>query len=93
MTEGGDERTHDVAEQESGLASGTNETSFQIGGALGVALLTSIAVSWTAHVQTFPHVSRGLALTEGFRAAFAAAAAVGLAGLLAGLLLLRQPRR
>jgi EmrB/QacA subfamily drug resistance transporter len=82
-----------VAEQESGLASGMNETSFQIGGALGVALLTSIAVSWTAHVQTFPHVSHGLALTEGFRAAFAAAAAVALAGLLTGLLLLRQPPR
>jgi EmrB/QacA subfamily drug resistance transporter len=72
-----------VAEDESGLASGLNNSAFQIGGALGAAIVTSVAVS---HADgTSP-----TALTDGFQAAFAAAAilaAIGIAaalGLLAG---------
>jgi hypothetical protein len=33
-----------VAERESGLASGLNTTALQIGGALGVAIVTTVAV-------------------------------------------------
>ena len=34
-----------VAEEESGLASGLSNTAFQIGAALGVAIVTTVAVS------------------------------------------------
>jgi EmrB/QacA subfamily drug resistance transporter len=71
-----------VAETEAGLASGLNNASFQIGGAVGVAILSSVAVS---HAHGADPLA---ALTNGYRAAFAAAivvAAVGMVG--AGLLL------
>jgi EmrB/QacA subfamily drug resistance transporter len=71
-----------VAESEAGLASGLNNASFQIGGAVGVAVLSTVAVSGANGTDSLA------ALTNGYRSAFAVAivfAAVGLA--VAGLLL------
>ncbi|HEU4948541.1 MAG TPA: MFS transporter [Kribbella sp.] len=70
-----------VAEHDSGVASGVQNASFQIGGALGIAVLSAVAVGNTA--GTSPE-----ALTAGYRVAFAscwAFVAVGLVG--TGLLL------
>jgi EmrB/QacA subfamily drug resistance transporter len=74
-----------VAEADAGLASGLNNASFQIGGAVGVAVLSSVAVSHT-------HGSDPVAaLTNGYQAAFTAAIAAAVLGLLvAGLLLARR---
>src|SRR5499426_1002067 len=41
-----------VSERESGLASGLSNTSFQVGAALGVAIVTTVAVSRTEDVMT-----------------------------------------
>jgi EmrB/QacA subfamily drug resistance transporter len=73
-----------VKDAEAGLASGLFNTSQQIGGALGIAALSSIATSTTSN-----EVSSGtvlsLALTDGFREAFIGGAAVALAGILVAL--------
>src|SRR6476620_9668171 len=59
--------------QEAGLASGLINTSQQIGGAVGIAILTSSAVSHTD--DAFPSgASQPVALTDGFTAAFWAGA-------------------
>ncbi len=74
----------DVAERESGLASGINTAAFQIGGALGVAVVSSVAVSYTVGSGRLD------ALTEGFQSAFGAAAMFAILGLLAALVLLKR---
>jgi predicted MFS family arabinose efflux permease len=76
-----------VREQESGLASALNNAAFQIGGALGAAIVTTVVVS-----EASGHSASGL--TEGFQSAFAAAATfAGLGFLLAIALLRRQGKR
>jgi EmrB/QacA subfamily drug resistance transporter len=75
-----------VAETEAGLASGLNNASFQIGGAVGVAILSTAAVSGA-------HGSEPLAaLTEGYQSAFAVAIAVAALGMVAASLLLGGAR-
>jgi EmrB/QacA subfamily drug resistance transporter len=73
-----------VAERESGLASALNNAAFQIGGALGSAVVTTVAVSQAEGPDPLS------ALTEGFQAAFAAAVAFPLIGLLCAVVLLRR---
>jgi hypothetical protein len=71
------------------LASGLNNASFQIGGAVGVAILSSVAVSGAHGADSLT------ALTSGYQSAFAAAIAVAAFGVLAASLLLgrsREPR-
>jgi EmrB/QacA subfamily drug resistance transporter len=75
-----------VAEQESGIASGLNNAAFQIGGALGAAVVTSVAVSNASGPDPLS------ALTEGFQAAFLAAAMFSALGLLCAIVLLRRLR-
>jgi EmrB/QacA subfamily drug resistance transporter len=59
----------DVAPEESGLASGIVNTSFMMGGALGLAILASVAASRTeALAATHGHLA---ALTGGYHVAFA----------------------
>ena len=71
-----------VPEEEAGLASGLNNTSFQIGGALGVAILSSVAVSEAQGADPLA------ALTNGYQAAFATAIAFAALGLLVAIVLL-----
>jgi EmrB/QacA subfamily drug resistance transporter len=79
----------DVAERESGLAAGLVDSSFNIGGALGLAILSTVAVARTDAVAGPASPDPGLqALTEGFQAAFLVAVGFGLLGLLAALVLL-----
>jgi MFS family permease len=69
----------DVEDREYGLASGLVNTSQQIGGALGLAILSTIATSRINHLMATHH-SMNEALTLGFHVAFYAAAGfVGLA--------------
>ena len=74
---------------EAGLASGLINTSQQIGGAVGIAILSTIATSTTSD-----EIASGTpvpsALTEGFRHAFWAGAAIAFAGVLVSLFLVRQ---
>jgi len=82
-----------VPERESGLASGLSNTAFQIGAALGVAIVTTVAVTRT---DDFLAANRGasrlVALTEGFQSAFLAIAILGGVGVALALLLLGRPR-
>jgi EmrB/QacA subfamily drug resistance transporter len=71
-----------VAARESGLASALNNAAFQIGGAIGAAIVTTVAVSEAAGPNALA------ALTEGFQAAFGAAIVFSALGLLCAIGLL-----
>jgi MFS family permease len=82
-----------VPEHESGLASGLSNTAFQVGAALGVAIVTTVAVSRTDdYLATNTSANRLVALTEGFQSAFLAVAILAGIGVALALLLLGRPR-
>jgi EmrB/QacA subfamily drug resistance transporter len=81
----------DVAPEQSGLASGVVNTSFMMGGALGLALLASIAASRT-NTLLGSGDSQLEALTGGYHAAFAVGAIFALAAATIGGVFLRQRR-
>jgi EmrB/QacA subfamily drug resistance transporter len=74
---------------EAGLASGLINTSQQIGGALGLALLTTVATTHTSSALD-SGTSRPEALTEGFSLGFWVAAGFALVALVTTLVVLRQ---
>ena len=78
----------DVAPQDSGLASGVVNTSFMMGGALGLALLTSVASSRT-HELRLTGDDAATALTGGYHTAFAVGALFAIAAAVVGAVLLR----
>jgi EmrB/QacA subfamily drug resistance transporter len=73
--------------EESGLASGIVNTTYQVGSALGLAVMTAVATAWGAGQLGNPS-----ALTDGFHAAFIGAAVIASVGAFLGLVWLRQPR-
>jgi EmrB/QacA subfamily drug resistance transporter len=75
-----------VADSEAGLASGLNNASFQIGGAVGVAILSTVAVSEAHGADPLT------ALTNGYQSAFAVAIAIAALGAVAAGLLLGRRR-
>jgi EmrB/QacA subfamily drug resistance transporter len=78
-----------VEENEAGLASGLINTSQQIGGALGLAVLSAVAISRTDDVMSAGNSSLENGLTEGFQAAFLGGAAIAALGFVLTLILIR----
>jgi MFS family permease len=79
----------DVPPEESGLASGVVNTAFMMGGALGLAVLASLAA---ARSETLLASGDGqlAALTGGYHAAFLTGAGFALAAAVLGAVLLRR---
>jgi EmrB/QacA subfamily drug resistance transporter len=73
-----------IEDREQGLASGLINTSQQVGGALGLAILSAVSISVTGSSHD-PAI-----LTEGFQSAFLVGACFALVGLAATLLLIRS---
>lgn len=82
-----------VEERESGLASGLINTSQQVGGALGLAVLATIANTRTDDVMASGGGDPSQltnALTEGFQAAFVGGALIAALGFVLTLVLIRS---
>jgi MFS family permease len=84
--------TSGVSPEDSGLASGLLNTTQQVGGSLGLAILTSVATSRTTAAL---HTGSGLpaALTHGFKGAFIVGAVLCAMGAVFTILLLPGRRR
>ena len=80
---------HGVPDHEAGLASGLSNTSFQIGAAVGVAIVSTVSVTRT---KDFLAANSGAdkleALTHGFQAAFLASGILAALGAIAAVTLL-----
>jgi EmrB/QacA subfamily drug resistance transporter len=84
--------TNGVAASESGLASGLLNTTQQVGGSLGLAILSSVSTSrFTSALDSGSPLP--LALTHGFKGAFVVAAVLCSIGLVVALVFLPPRRR
>ena len=78
-----------VPERDAGLASGLSNTAFQLGGALGVAIVSTVAASRSKDYLAGNDGANPLVvLTEGFQSAFVACVVLGAIGVAFALLLL-----
>jgi EmrB/QacA subfamily drug resistance transporter len=83
--------TQGVRGPEAGLASGLVNTSRQVGGSIGLALLATVATQRTHDVAG--SVSGAVALTDGFQRAFLVGAAFAAIGALVSLVVLARSGR
>jgi hypothetical protein len=77
-----------VKSEEAGLASGLINTAQQVGGAVGVAVASSVAISHFNHLVSAGHPVPA-SLTAGYQWAFWVMVGVGVGGLIASLVLIR----
>jgi MFS family permease len=78
--------------EETGLASGIVNTSYQIGSALGLASMVAIAGSTTKSLQN-KGTDQIIALNNGFQSAFFTAGVIAIAAAIIALLFLKQPKK
>jgi EmrB/QacA subfamily drug resistance transporter len=78
-----------VGPREAGLASGLLNTSQQVGGAIGVAIASTVAISRATHLLKVGD-SPAAALTSGYALAFWVVAGISAAGVVAALTLIRD---
>jgi MFS family permease len=76
-----------VADEDSGLAAGLVDSAFNIGAALGIAILSTVAVAAAGDAAA----GRDAALTEGFQTAFLVAIGFAVAGALVAVAFLGRP--
>ena len=82
-----------IPERESGIASGLSNTAFQIGAAVGVAIVSTVAITRTDdYLAANNGQDRLVALTEGFQSAFLAIALLAAIGVVLALVLLGRPQ-
>jgi len=77
-----------VGHREAGLASGLLNTAQQVGGALGVAVASTVAISRATHLL-HTGSSQAAALTSGYALAFWVVAGISAAGIVAAVVLVR----
>ncbi len=85
--------TGGVSDDDAGLASGLFNTAQQVGGSLGLAILSTLAASQTASLLDSGHAGfagHQAALVSGYHVAFAAAAVMLAAGAIILALVVRQ---
>ena len=87
--------TTNVEPRDAGLASGLFNTSQQVGGALGLAVLSTLAADrYASHLEGLGHAAnpleRATGLVEGFQVAFTSAAILVTVGAILLALLLRS---
>ena len=78
-----------VNRSEAGIASGLINTTQQVGGAVGIALLSTVAITRTEN-EVASGTAVPEAMTSGFQLAFWVGTAIALVGVIASLALIRQ---